>query len=232
MKSTRLARGDLAFSLLFLTFGCSGGGGDNPAAGSAGTSNSPAGSAGTSTSGGAGGSGGTPASGSGGNAQGDAGASAGSPQAGIGGMNGGTSAGGTGGSATHIVADCDGLGAVDTWEQISPPEKLDGILSVLADPIHAGTIYLGTNGAGIFKSENCGAAWSKVNTGTGGSILDSGSQWSMAIDFVNPDVLYAGNLYGSDPSLFKSTNAGVDWVSMFPQGSEVANTVDYNFFQE
>jgi hypothetical protein len=39
-------------------------------------------------------------------------------------------------------------------------------------------------------------------------------------------------LYGQDPSLFKSTNGGVDWRSLFPAGSEVANTVEYNFFQE
>jgi hypothetical protein len=45
-------------------------------------------------------------------------------------------------------------------------------------------------------------------------------------------VLYANNLYGAPPSLFKSTNGGVDWKDLFPEGSEVANTVEYNFTQE
>jgi hypothetical protein len=146
---------------------------------------------------------------------------------------------GTGGTVNndggpHIVGTCSGLGAVDQWEKITPPAVTSGMgaLEILVDPIHAGTIYAGTDKQGIHKSTDCGATWAKANTGRNGTVLDSGMQWTMAVDPVEPNILFAGNLYGSDASLFKSTNSGVDWDSVFPPGSEVATTVDYNFFQE
>jgi hypothetical protein len=71
----------------------------------------------------------------------------------------------------------------------------------------------------------------KANTGARGDVLDSGTLWELEIDPVNSDVLYAGALYGSDASLQKSINGGVDWKSMWPKGSNVQTTVEYNFMQ-
>jgi hypothetical protein len=107
-----------------------------------------------------------------------------------------------------------------------------GILNVLSDPVHAGTVYIGTDKQGIHKSTDCGATWVKVNTGRNGAAMDSGQQWSMAIDPVEPNVIFSGALYGTDLGLLKSTNGGVDWDSVFPPGGEVANMVDYTFLQE
>jgi hypothetical protein len=154
-----------------------------------------------------------------------------------GGATGSGGATGTGGAVNndggppHVVGACNGLGAVNQWENITPT-SVKTALSIAADPVHAGTVYTGTAGTGIHRSTDCGATFTKVNTGTGGDVIDSGGQWSMVIDPVEPNVLFAGSLYGSDPSLQKSTNGGVDWASVFPAGSEVATTVDYNFFQE
>jgi hypothetical protein len=131
----------------------------------------------------------------------------------------------------HMVADCNGLGAVGQWEMITPP-NVTSVLNIVVDPVHAGTVYVGTSKSGIHRSTNCGKDWMKIDTGTGAAAIDSGGQWSMAIDYKNPNVLFAGSLYGSDPSLLKSTNGGVDWKSTAPAGSEIAMTVDYNFLQE
>jgi hypothetical protein len=148
---------------------------------------------------------------------------------------GGAGSSGDGGGPPHVVGACDGLGAVDQLENITPPGvdlSGNGITQILVDRVNAGTIYVGTDKKGLHKSTDCGATWAKVNTGRNADIMDGGTLWSMALDYVEPDVIYAGSLYSSDSSLFKSTNGGVDWDSLFPAGSEVAQTVEYNFFQD
>jgi hypothetical protein len=49
-----------------------------------------------------------------------------------------------------------------------------------------------------------------------GDKLDSGDQWAMLIDPTNPDILYSNNGYGNDPTMYKSTNGGVDWTALLP----------------
>jgi hypothetical protein len=194
--------------------------GSGGAIGAAGTSS--AGGAGKATTGGAGGSTG-------------AGGSPGKGGSGGTGGNGGNVVTTDGGvvdpGPPHMVADCNGLAPVGEWEAITPP-NVKTVLNIVVDPVHAGTVYVGTSQKGIFRSTNCGKDWIKIDTGAGAAALDSGGQWTMAIDFKNPNVLFAGSLYGSDPSLLKSTNGGVDWKSTAPAGSEIAMTVDYNFLQE
>jgi hypothetical protein len=139
--------------------------------------------------------------------------------------------------AGHTVGECNALAPIDQWEPVSPPINLTlhtAVVAVMVDPQNAGTLYVGTERQGLWKSTQCGAAgsWVKVNTGRNGSVLDTGAQWSMAIDPSDSKVLYVANGYGSNVSLFKSINGGVDWDSMFPPGSEVEKTVEYNFTQE
>jgi hypothetical protein len=125
------------------------------------------------------------------------------------------------------------LEPVDEWKNVTPPVTNGlGVLEVLVDPLHPGTVYTSVDKRGIYKSTNCGDTWEMVNTGRNGSVLNSGQQWSMQIDPVDSRILYANNLYGSDLGLFKTTNGGVDWDPMFPPGSEVAQTITRAFTQE
>lgn len=142
---------------------------------------------------------------------------------------------GAAGAPVHVVTDCAAPGAVDAWENITPPAlnaSKNGVLSVIVDPITSGTLYLGTEKGGMWRSVDCGANWVKTNTGRGASVLDSGSLWIILPDPGTPNALYAGSLYGSDPSLLRSSNGGADWDSLFPAGSNVAKAVSYNFFQD
>jgi len=177
-------------------------------------------------------------SGSNGNGGGTGGSSDGSGgTTGMGGEGGGGIVDGTGGMPPpKMVGNCNGLGGIDEFQDITPPQvnraREYGILAVVADQVNTGTIYAGTGKQGLWKSVDCGSTWRKANTGRNGDLLDSGMQWELQIDPTDPNVLYAGSLYGKDNSLFKSTDAGTSWNSVFPAGSEVANTVEYNFFQE
>jgi hypothetical protein len=144
------------------------------------------------------------------------------------------------GTTVHpVVRPCfasDG-GALPTgvWEEVTPPAVNltigNGTLSVVLDPLDPANVFLGSDKQGLYKSTDCGASWAKINTGRNGDTLDSGSLWSFVIDPVDSKVMYISPLYGSDVSLFKSTNGGVDWDSVMPKGSNVAQAVQYTFFQ-
>lgn len=147
----------------------------------------------------------------------------------------GAESGGAAGAPVPSVTNCTALGPVDAWENITPPAfnpRTYNVLSVVADPITAGTVYMGTNKGGLWRSTDCGANWTKVNTGRSASAIDSGGLWIVLADPSAGNALYAGSLYGSDPSLLRSTNGGQDWDSVFPAGSVVAKSVQYNFFQD
>src|SRR5262249_45291887 len=123
------------------------------------------------------------------------------------GCNGADSSGDSSDSPKHHGGDCKHLAAVDRWEDVTPtgvdlnPDKSMGALTVSADPNNPGTLYLGTDKQGLWKSTTCGAHWTKINTGKTGQVLDSGSLWTAVVDPQAPTALYGAALYGSDPSL-------------------------------
>jgi hypothetical protein len=136
-----------------------------------------------------------------------------------------------------VVGKCDGLAAVGMFEDITPAMAMpsltmNGITNVMVDPVHAGTVFVGTDHSGLLKSTDCGSTWTKMNTGTNGAVLDSGILWSIAIDPVFPNYIYAGSLYGSNLSLFVSSDGGVNFDSAFAAGGNIASTVPMTFYQE
>ena len=115
---------------------------------------------------------------------------------------------------------CTGLAAPGTWEQITPPEALAqfpgpgncryGTGSFVVDP-STDAVYLGTCNMGIWKTTDCGSTWVHINTGTNGKTLDTGRQWTFAIDPVDPRVLYTNSGYGAmSNGAFKSIDGGVE----------------------
>jgi hypothetical protein len=163
----------------------------------------------------------------------------GSANAGTGGMTGGGGAIGKGGAAGSagaanpcdagvvVVRACDGLPAAGQWQNITPPPFKNPTnmetLAVVVNPLDQ-TIYAaagnktngGNGGTGVYKSTDCGATFTFVSTGTNKDKLMSGDPWAMMIDPTHPDTLYTNNGYGNDPTIYKSTNAGVDWTGLSP----------------
>ena len=171
------------------------------------------------------------------------GGSGGSSGSGSGGT-GGSSQAGTGGTAMHPpVGACDDLPEAGTWEDVTPPghsEKpaVNGTVgaAVIVDPFDPRTVWLGTGGENdeIWRSNDCGATWTQVNTGPGsvgdgmtfGGVGD-GAQWSMQADPVEEGVLYATSGYGAQ-SLWKTTDGGVSWTDVLA-GTEYNDVADYRF---
>jgi photosystem II stability/assembly factor-like uncharacterized protein len=78
------------------------------------------------------------------------------------------------------------------------------INTIAVHPGNADVVYIGTYNDGIYRSTNGGNSWVAINNGLGSSDIRS-----IAIDPVNPDVLYAGS--GNGLGIFKSENGGDLW---------------------
>ena len=118
------------------------------------------------------------------------------------------------------------------WTQITPsgidlscPNGVcpnSGTQKFVLDPQNAGTIYLGTDHQGIWKSTDCGDSWSTINTGTNGLTIGAGRQENFVIDPVDTKVLYTRAGSGEE---FKSINGGVDWAKIWPSTDPMLNDV-------
>jgi zinc transporter ZupT/photosystem II stability/assembly factor-like uncharacterized protein len=121
------------------------------------------------------------------------------------------------------------------WQPVNnlPSEVLDN-----SNPANYGTqtlglslsdprvVYLGTSNHGIWKTTDTGNTWTKVNVGQNGANLDSGRNWTMAVDPTNPNVLYTVAGFGVHQGLWKSVNGGVDWAQMLPDAIMTDATPD------
>ena len=75
-------------------------------------------------------------------------------------------------------------------------------VGLAVDPANSGTVYLGTNGDGVFKSKDGGGTWNGANTGLAG----------VYIGRVVLDAQHPGTIYATSPSrLFKSQDNGATW---------------------
>ena len=79
------------------------------------------------------------------------------------------------------------------------------VKALLSDPWHPGAVYAGTD-MGLYKSDDGAAGWHLLDTPMNGSMV-----WSMAIDPVASNVMFAGTGTPSQPGIFRSADGGKTW---------------------
>lgn len=128
--------------------------------------------------------------------------------------------------ATVDAGACPNLASLmGGWVNVSPPGSkytttYSGIDAIAVRPDNPAIVYAGADSVGMFRSTDCGATWTLVNTGQNAAALSSGRPWTLVIDPVTPDVMYTVEGYGTS-GLWKSTNAGMDWTNVLTP--EIAN---------
>jgi len=87
------------------------------------------------------------------------------------------------------------------WVQTGGPPGV--VWSLAINPREPTILYAGTEGRGVFKSEDGGNSW--IVKG-----LESTSVHTLVLDPAKPDTLYAGTNKG----IFKSEDGGSSWMTM------------------
>ena len=82
------------------------------------------------------------------------------------------------------------------------------VKTLLPDPHQPGVVYAGTD-AGLYRTDNTGAQWRLLETPMTGSMV-----WSVAIDPVDTNVMFAGTGTPSKPAIYRSSDAGKTWEQL------------------
>ncbi|NRF71845.1 hypothetical protein HLB44_33150 [Aquincola sp. S2] len=111
------------------------------------------------------------------------------------------------GVASGIYRTSDGG---SSWSQVST--QLTSAKTIVVDPKNSMNVYVGTNGAGVWKSTDGGTTFKAINRcipqGRCAPLTMDGS-WvrSIVVDTGNPSIVYLGAMEG----LYKSTDGGANW---------------------
>lgn len=89
-----------------------------------------------------------------------------------------------------------------------------GVLDFVFDPFDSNIIYLGTDGAGIYKSINNGESWKKV-TDENNTLSSSAVINQIAINPKNSTYIYAAAFQGNNGVILKTEDAGHSWRQMY-----------------
>jgi uncharacterized repeat protein (TIGR02543 family) len=105
----------------------------------------------------------------------------------------------------------------DNWDEYSVSSAWT--LSIVIDPSDSQTLYAGTGGEGVLKSEDGGQTWTSRKNGIRALKFVGDSPHGIEIDESNSDYIYAGSINGG----YRSTDGGLNWEKMdHPQGSILA----------
>jgi photosystem II stability/assembly factor-like uncharacterized protein len=99
----------------------------------------------------------------------------------------------------------------ESWTRASVRHGMhsDCIVKALScDPHQAGVVYAGTD-MGLYRSDDAGTAWRLLDTPMSGAMV-----WSVAVDPVDPSVIFAGTGTPSKAGIYRSTDALKTWEQL------------------
>jgi photosystem II stability/assembly factor-like uncharacterized protein len=99
----------------------------------------------------------------------------------------------------------------ESWTRASVRQGMHSdciVRALLPDPRRPAGVYAGTD-MGLYESDDAGAHWRLLDTPMKGSMV-----WSMAIDPVDPKVMFAGTGTPSKPGIYRTTDAGKTWEQL------------------
>jgi photosystem II stability/assembly factor-like uncharacterized protein len=91
---------------------------------------------------------------------------------------------------------------INTWTSNGPASPF--VRALVIDPATPTTLYAGTEGGGVYRTDDGGALWNAVNDDD----LVSENVLALAIDPATPATLYAGT---NDAGVFKTLDGGTTW---------------------
>jgi photosystem II stability/assembly factor-like uncharacterized protein len=109
------------------------------------------------------------------------------------------------GDSVGVFRSVDGC---QNWQTSNSGVYSTNITSLLASRWLPSLVFAGTNGAGLYRSTNGAATWTKI-TGPTGTVMIS-----LAEDPVTSGTVYLG----TDTGVFRSTNYGVTWTALPSKG--------------
>jgi photosystem II stability/assembly factor-like uncharacterized protein len=95
-----------------------------------------------------------------------------------------------------------------TWTRASVGQGMHSdciVRALVADPHRPEMVYAGTD-MGLYRSDDGGAKWSLLDTPMSRAMV-----WSVAVDPVDPGILFAGTGTPSPAKIYRSTNAAKSW---------------------
>jgi photosystem II stability/assembly factor-like uncharacterized protein len=84
------------------------------------------------------------------------------------------------------------------------------VLSVAIHPAEPKTVYIGTRKSGIFKTEDGGELWSKLD-------FPPIKTYGLAVDSLSPQTVYASGVWQERGKIYKSENGGANWKEIYTE---------------
>ena len=105
-----------------------------------------------------------------------------------------------------------------TWQNLV---HAIGVLDIEVNPINSQIVYANMNTNGVIKSTDGGNSWFRADSGLSLNLEMWGAPTILAIDPVYPDTLYAGTGGFFGGTVFKTTNGGQYWFSLYKPGDSL-----------